>query len=188
MPDAGGGPSQFVADLVATVVVVLAFGAALVVALNLSFRAGLMPRFAAGLGVAAGVAHLVLLLVRRSRAPARADGPRDGPRDAPRDGPRDGTDEPDELAAELDPVYTFASASGRSWLTACGYVLGFFVVLYVAGLYVTAVAFALAYLRFEGKRSWLYSVIYAVVIGGALYLIFDVALAVQVPEGLLELS
>jgi presenilin-like A22 family membrane protease len=61
----------------------------------------------------------------------------------------------------------------------------FFVLLYLSGLYVTAPVFSLLYLRFAGKRTWIFSVIYAVVTAVLLYVAFELALGVPTPSGLL---
>ena len=60
----------------------------------------------------------------------------------------------------------------------------FFVLLYATGLYVTAPIFSLLYLRFVGKRTWIFSATYAIVIAVVLYVAFELALGVPTPPGL----
>jgi hypothetical protein len=64
-------------------------------------------------------------------------------------------------------------------------VAAFFVLLHLAGLYVTAPVFSVLYLRYVGKRTWIFSASYAIVIAVVLYVAFELALGVPTPSGLL---
>ncbi len=63
--------------------------------------------------------------------------------------------------------YVFASAGGRAWIEAMSWIVAFFVAFFVLGAFVSVPLFALFYLRFSGKTSWLSAGIYAVVSGPA---------------------
>ncbi|GAA4728898.1 hypothetical protein GCM10023328_04250 [Modestobacter marinus] len=177
-PGDGGLP---IADVVITVVLLAVFGWAFLDAADWSFRAALFPRIVTGAGVVFCVVKLVqdLLVLRRGRASAA--GP---PVPAHESVPAGGTHE-DEEAIEADDVeYVFATAGARSWSLALAWVVTFFLLLYVAGLFVTAPVFSLLYLRSAGQRSWKVSIGYAVVVGVLLYLSFEVALGIATPPGL----
>jgi hypothetical protein len=97
----------------------------------------------------------------------------------PAPSPESGDADPDDVE------YVFRTAGPRRWASALGWVAGFFVLLFVTGLYVTAPIFSLLYLRFAGKRTWMFSAVYAVVIAVVLYVAFELALGVPTPSGLL---
>ena len=172
-----GGDAR--ADLVITVVLLALFGWAFLDAADWSFRAALFPRIVTGAGFVFCAVKLVqgLLALVRGRATATAPALDHEPL------PAGGTHE-DEAAGEEDVEYVFATAGARNWAMALGWVFGFFVLLYVAGLFITAPIFSLLYLRFGGRQSWKVSVVYAVVVGVVLYLAFEVALGISTPPGL----
>lgn len=87
---------------------------------------------------------------------------------------------------ELD--YVFHTASARQWLATLAWFIAFFVSLYVLGLYATSILFTVLYLRFQDRRSWVFSGIYAVLLTGVLYLAFNVLLAQPVPAGYFGLA
>jgi hypothetical protein len=162
---------EAVADVVLTVLLLALFGWGFLEAAQWSFQAALFPRMVTGSAFVLSALHLVQALLRlwRNRnAPAldvsRAAEP--------------GAAEPD------DAEHLFRTAGARSWASALGWVAGFFVLLYVAGLFVTAPLFSLLYLRFAGRRTWLFSAVYAVVIGVVLYVAFELVLGVPTPTGL----
>jgi hypothetical protein len=154
-------------DIVLSLVLAAVFASAFWTATEWSVKAGLFPRMVTGLGLALALLHVVLLL-RRARTPVPVVEER--------------VDADDE--AEGDVEYVFAHAGGRAWAGSLAWVAGFFVGLYVVGLFVAAPLFALAYLRFSVRRSWVFSVAYAAVIFAVLYVAFEVALQLPVPPGL----
>jgi hypothetical protein len=155
-------------DLVLTLGLLAVFAVAFLTATEWSVKAGLFPRLVTGLGVVLAVLHVVLLLLRSRTAGV-----------APVTESVEADDE-----ADLDVEYVFAHAGGRAWAAALAWIASFFIGLYVVGLFVAAPLFALIYLRFSARRSWLFSAVYAVVTGVVLYLAFEVALRLQVPPGL----
>lgn len=160
---------EAVADVVITVVLLAVFVAAFLAAGDWSFRAALFPRLVTGAGTVLAALHLVQALLRLRRPAVTADADAADPGDA----------DPDDVE------YVFRTAGPRRWASALGWAAGFFVLLYLAGLYVTAPVFSLLYLRFAGKRTWIFSAIYAIVIAVVLYVAFELALGVPTPSGLL---
>jgi small-conductance mechanosensitive channel len=162
---------EAVADVVITVLLLALFVWAFLAAGDWSFRAALFPRLVTGAGIVLAALHLVQALLRlRLRRPAPVPD-------------TDGTDPADPDPDDVE--YVFRTAGPRRWASALGWVAGFFVLLYIAGLYVTAPVFSLLYLRFAGKRTWIFSAIYAIVIAVVLYVAFELALGVPTPSGLL---
>jgi Tripartite tricarboxylate transporter TctB family len=170
-------PSGAVADVVLTALLLALFAWALLDAGQWSFRAALFPRIVTGAGVVFCVIKLVQSLAHLRRARSAAVVPDHEPV------PAGGTHE-DEENEEEDVEYVFATAGRRNWTMALGWVAAFFVLLYVAGLFLTAPVFSLLYLRFGGGQSWKVSAIYAVVIGVVLYVAFEVLLGIATPPGL----
>jgi hypothetical protein len=153
-------------DLVGVILLSVVMGGALLLTRGWDHNAAVFPR-----GVSAGGLLLGLGLVIRSAV---------------------GTREPakviDEEQAADDLDYIFHAATARQWAVTLAWFLGFFVALFVLGLYATAVVFAVVYLKREDNRSWLFAGVYAVVLAGVLYLAFNVVLAQPVPTGLLGLA
>ncbi|GAA5133168.1 tripartite tricarboxylate transporter TctB family protein [Pseudonocardia adelaidensis] len=167
----GRRPPEAVADVVITVLLLALFVGAFLAAGDWSFRAALFPRLVTGAGLVLAALHLVQALLRLRR-PAPAPDP--------------GGSEPDPDDPDPDDVeYVFRAAGPRRWAAVLGWVAGFFALLAVAGLYVTAPVFSLLYLRFAGRRTWIFSAIYAIVIAVVLYVAFELALGVPTPPGLL---
>jgi hypothetical protein len=153
------------ADVAGGVLLAVIFAVAFVLARDWDRQAALFPR-----GVSAiGFLLAVVLIVRAVFFPKAAVD--DEPHEA------EGPSVDDSLE------YIFHTASLRQWLVTLAWFGGFFVALYVLGLYATAVVFALFYLRTQDKRSWLFCVTYAAVLTAVLYLAFSVLLAQPVPPG-----
>ncbi|TQN40879.1 tripartite tricarboxylate transporter TctB family protein [Blastococcus colisei] len=156
-----------VVDLVVSLGLGALFANAFLISTDWSVRAGLFPRMVTGLGMALALLHVIMLVLRaRTAAPAVEQR----------------VDADDE--AEEDVEYVFAHAGGRAWAGSLAWVAAFFVGLYVLGLFVTAPLFAFGYLRFSVRRSWVFSLVYAVAVFAVLYLAFELALQLQVPPGL----
>jgi hypothetical protein len=160
-----------VAEVVITVALATLFGAAMLESMEWSARAALFPRMVTGLGLALALAHLVLLLVRSfaHRSISTAEHMHDGK----------------EEAVDDDLEYVFATVGRTAWSRAIAWLAAFFVSLYVLGLLVTAPLFAVVYLRFSARASWALSLVYAAVTAAVLYGLFELALEMPVPPGLL---
>ncbi|MGP4019299.1 tripartite tricarboxylate transporter TctB family protein [Saccharopolyspora sp. 5N708] len=156
-------------DLVITAVLVLVFGAALLATGAWPFRTALFPTIVSGVALLLSLAHLATLLWHRRRAdPVEPEAPTD--------------------AADGDVDYVFATAGRRAWVAALGWAAGFFVALYLLGLLIAAPLFALCYLRFGARRSWLFSVVYAAVVLAGIYLAFEFVLTIPIPTAVWEQS
>jgi Tripartite tricarboxylate transporter TctB family len=183
-----------VADLVITGLLMALFGWAFVEANQWSSRAALFPHLVAGTMFVLSGLYLVQVLLRVVRQAKGAGTAAAGPADPVATGhdasghlPAGHVAEPhgnEDDVNEDDVEYVFQTAGARRWAAALGWIAGFFVLLFVAGLYVTAPLFSLLYLRFAGRRTWLLSVIYAAVAGLVLYLAFEVSLGIPTPPGL----
>jgi Tripartite tricarboxylate transporter TctB family len=88
----------------------------------------------------------------------------------------------DEQGDDQSMEYVFASAGGRSWASSLAWITAFFVSFFVLGAYITVPLFALFYLRFVGKASWLASAIYAVVVGAVIFFVFRELVFIPLPE------
>ena len=81
--------------------------------------------------------------------------------------------------------YIFATAGRKAWLHALGWVAIFLVLTVLLGLFVASAIFAFTYLRWGGRRTWLFSIIYAVILPTFLVVLFRVILFVSTPLGIL---
>ncbi|GAB3353731.1 tripartite tricarboxylate transporter TctB family protein [Modestobacter lapidis] len=154
-------------DLALTLGLLGVFVLAFVTALGWSFNTGVFPRLITGLGVALAVLHLVVLLVRRPAPDVQPHG-EDGDIEA------------------MDVEYAFEHAEPKQWAWTLGWVAGFFLLLYLGGIFIAAPVFTVAYLRFSARASWLFSAVYAVVVGLVLYAAFVVFLEIPTPPGIFE--
>ncbi|NEK85942.1 tripartite tricarboxylate transporter TctB family protein [Blastococcus saxobsidens] len=184
-----------VADVVLGLFMVAVFGWAFLEAADWSFKAALFPRIVTGLGFTVALLQVVQSLLRLARgrraaadptpatSPAGPIGPVPGAAPAEAVPQAAGTTSEDDVN-EDDVEYVFQTAGARRWTEAVAWVTAFFVLLYVAGLFVTAPLFSFLYLRFAGRRTWVFCAIYAVVVGVVLYAAFELALGIPVPPGL----
>ena len=92
------------------------------------------------------------------------------------------TDEDDEADQALE--YVFERASRRDWTRALGSVAAFFLGLLLVGIIPTILVFTVLYLLIEARTSIVVAVVYAVVLGGALYAASEI-LNISLPPGLL---
>ena len=83
-------------------------------------------------------------------------------------------DTADEVPADL---------ARRRTLIAIGWIFGFFAAIVLLGFPVAVPAFVLFYLRLLGRETWLYSAIFAAVVGALFYGLFDVLLHLPFPAG-----
>lgn len=163
-------------DVILTVLLLVLFAGAYLEATAWSFRASLFPRIVTGAALLLTALHLVqaLFQLRRSvTGTAKA---------APTDVPPNVSVESDDDEGDVEHI--FQTAGARRWGFALAWLAAFFILLYLGGLFVTAPLFSFFYLRFAGRRTWVFSVIYAVVIGAVLYAGFELALGVPTPTGL----
>ena len=104
-----------------------------------------------------------------------------------------GESSPDGAPADLQIVdddqeddesleYVFATAGGRAWGASLAWITAFFVSFFVLGAFVTVPLFALVYLRFAGRASWLAAALYAGVTGAIIYLVFNNVVFIPLPQ------
>lgn len=154
------------ADLVGGIILAVVMGGALYLSRGWDHDAAVFPRAVAAGGLLLSVAVIVKALLGAPAPEVPA--------------------EPESVDDNLE--YVFHTASLRQWLVTISWFGGFFVALYVVGLYATAIVYTVAYLRTQDNRSWLFSGVYALILVGVLYAAFGLALAQPVPPGFFGLS
>lgn len=155
-----------VADLILTAALLVIFVVAFVTAQSWPFGAAVFPEMVTAAGAALAALHLVVLLVRRPAPDLQPHG-EDGDIEA------------------LDLEYVFEHAGRRVWAESLGWLLGFFVAVYLVGVLVAAPLFTVLYLALSARKSWLFSAVYAAVLGAVLYVSYTVLLRLPLPEGVL---
>jgi hypothetical protein len=88
----------------------------------------------------------------------------------------------DEQEEDESMEYVFASAGGRAWLAALAWVVTFFVSFFVLGAYITVPVFAFVYLMVSGRTKWWAALIYAVVTGVIIFVVFRDIVFIPLPE------
>jgi hypothetical protein len=88
----------------------------------------------------------------------------------------------DEQEEDESMEYVFASAGRRAWVAALGWVTTFFVSFFVLGAYITVPVFAFVYLIVAGKTKWWSALIYAVVTGLIIFVVFRDVVFIPLPE------
>ena len=159
-------------DLVIAVVLTVTFTAAFINAWRWESIAAYFPLIATGLGILLCSLFIVrnVVLVRNRRR-LEAGNATDAAVDR----------------GDSDHAF-FASVPLADWLVSLTFFVAFFAALYVFGLYATSVVFTVIYLRFQAKSSWMFSVLYAAVLTASLYALFEMALKLPVPAGLVGLQ
>lgn len=132
----------------------------------------LLPRLAAGLGIACSAWTIVSKVMQlRWSTPlvpvgaAAAEGTASAAvAEIPASSLPTATEQPAEDEGDPnDAEYILSHTPRRTWAVALAFAAGFFILLYLCGIFVAAGALALAYLRVVGRKSWLFSTIYTAV-------------------------
>lgn len=166
-------------DLVITLLLLAIFVGAFVTSFGWPFRAAFFPKLLSGAGILLALLKLAGLGMAHRRA---------GDPDAPVAtaelvvGDTKIINEEEEEDRSLE--YVFATAGGAAWAAALGWIVGFFVMLYVFGVFVAVPVFALAYLRIAGGVGWVGAILYAGITAGILYVAFAQLLNVPMPPGI----
>jgi hypothetical protein len=159
-----------VADTIIAGGLLVIFGAAYAATWDWPIRTALFPRLVAGVLFLLAILELLSLLRDSTRGTMQA---------------AKAAAEPSREDVNLQELeYVFAHADARAWTEALGWVAGFFIGLYVLGLYITAPVFAACYLWFVAKASWQVSLAYAAVIAVIFFVGFGQLLELPVPSGL----
>lgn len=73
----------------------------------------------------------------------------------------------------------------RRTLIAAGWAIGFFVAIVLLGFQVAVPVLVFAYIRLQGRESWLFTVIFTAGVWACFYGLFDLLLHLPFPAGLL---
>lgn len=171
--------------IIATAIFVISAGA---LALSFTYPPAvsmLLPRLAAGLGIfCAG--WLIISKTLALRAAPRDD---EAHRVVARRSAQEETSGIDLPVAEdvdgNDPEYVLSHTPRKIWAVTLGFIAGFFLVLYLAGIFVAAAALSFLYLFVVGKKTWLYSLVYTVVLTGLLWALMRWVTYIPSPTGIL---
>ena len=158
---------RLVGDAAITVAAVLGSGLAFMTAEEWPVKAAMFPQIVSGVCFVLGVMNLLVLLRRwRQPAPAIAG-----------NSPAESDDGEDHGASS----HVFGDVGSAEWIAVVLWLSGFFGALWMFGLYVGIALFAVPYLRFVARASWVVSLLYPLVLGTVLFIAFDVLLHIQVP-------
>lgn len=83
-----------------------------------------------------------------------------------------------QLSDHLPPRETL-----RRTAIAAAWILAFFAAILLLGFNIAVALFVFAYLRFQGRESWLFSAVFTAAIWGGFYLLFDRLLHLPFPAG-----
>jgi hypothetical protein len=180
-PSTSGPASVPVAEVAITVIFLVIFVGAYELAQDWPFKARLFPDIISVAGMVFVLLKLAgygLQVYRSQAAGARSVESEPVARRAKEDD--DEVDNEEDFSME----YVFATASRGQWAAALGWFVAFFFGLYFLGVFITVPAFAFLYLRIVGRAGWIASVIYAVIAGGMIWVVFDRLLLVAMPAGI----
>lgn len=166
-------------DLLISGVSALIFAAALLATLGWPIEAARFPRFITSVGLFCCLAFITFKLVPRSKLSAGKPS-----RDHFDTSEVDGSPEDDTDSEPEDVGYVFATAGRDAWVRTLSWIALFFILTFVLGVYTAGVAFAVMYLRFGASKGWLFSTIYALLLGVVLWTLFDYFLELPLPRGL----
>ncbi len=76
-----------------------------------------------------------------------------------------------------------APESARRTLIAAGWALGFFAAIILLGFLIAVPLLLFAYLRAQGKDSWLFTIVFTAAVSGAFFGLFDLLLHLPFPPG-----
>jgi len=148
----------------------------------------LLPRLAAGLGIFCAIWMIAKNSIefarhRRDREedPASTDAFSGTQEEAPSlDVPNVGQE-----IDENDPEYVLSHTPRKVWLVTLGFIAGFFILLYLCGLFIAAAALSLTYLLVIGKKSWIFAILYTVVFTALLWALMRWVIYISTPAGIL---
>jgi hypothetical protein len=168
------------ANVSAAVVLITLFATAFISTFEWPPGSAVFPRVVTGGGLLLSTIYVLGLLVSRRRASTAQAIPEDiRPNEDPLEKQIPDIDHSNE------PDYVFGTAGRAAWLHALGWIALFLALLWILGLFVAGGLFALTYLRWGAKRTWLFSAIYAAILPGILFALFRSVLFVPTPLGVL---
>ncbi len=161
------------ADLLISSVLLAVFVAAFVGAQDWPFESRMFPVMVTSAGAVLALLKMALSLrAPRSAAPA-------GHRQL---GGVELTDEDEEDDQALE--YVFERATRAEWLRVLAWLAGFFLALLLVGATATILVFTVLYLLVEARTTVVIAVVYAALLGGALYAAREL-LNIALPPGIL---
>lgn len=173
------------ADLLISVVAFAVFLAAFFMTLNWPIEAARFPRIVTGIGAVCSGLFLLKTLMQARKRPQSSSSESAASAKTTSNAVSDAHNE--DAEDEEDVGYVFATAGARAWVRALLWIASFFVLTYLFGVYLAGGLFAVLYLRFGGKKSWLFSCGYALILSVGLWALFDQFLQLPLPRGLLGL-
>jgi hypothetical protein len=166
----GPAPARHRADLPITLGLLVLSVWVLAQAYDWPFRTSVFPLATGGLLLLLTIVKLSGFLV--GRVPRSGDDPTER-------GPATPTPDP------LDPPDVFATATRAEWSSAIAWMAGFFLMLWLVGALIAVPLFALMYLLMVARQSIPRAGVYAVVSWLFIYGLFDRALRIPLPAGVL---
>jgi hypothetical protein len=73
----------------------------------------------------------------------------------------------------------------RRTLLAAGWTIGFFVAIVLLGFLVAVPLLVFAYIRLQGRESWLFTIVFTAAVWGCFYGLFEMVLHLPFPPGLI---
>jgi hypothetical protein len=145
----------------------------------------LLPRLAAGLGIFCAVWMVINKSIAFARDRRDTD---DVDSSTTVVGTTEETLDLPEAAMQVDEndaEYVLSHTPRKIWLVTLGFVAGFFVLLYLSGLFIAAGTLSLAYLLVVGKKSWTFAVLYTLVFTALLWALMRWVTYIPSPSGIL---
>jgi hypothetical protein len=158
-------------EIVGSATLFLIFAGAFILALEWPLQASIFPLCVAGTGSILSAAYCLRASLRKPSLEVE-----------PETAGLNLADNDEDSDDDIDHI--FAVASRRDWLTSLGFLAGFFLALFLFGLYPTAAVFTALYLKYQAGSTWRFSLIYAAVLTACLYGIFSLGLQLPVPSGI----
>ena len=174
-------------DLIGAAIATVIFMIALVMTFEWSDKAAMFPRIITGSGLFFSVLYGLGLIVkwRRAKKPGYVERSHLSVEERVHGNVQEHNPDANEDLESEEVEYIFATAGRKAWLHALGWVAIFLVLTVLLGLFVASAIFAFTYLRWGGRRTWLFSIIYAVILPTFLIVLFRVVLFVSTPLGIL---
>lgn len=174
-------------NLIGAVIGIVIFAIALLMTFEWSDKAAMFPRIITGSGLFFSVLYGAGLVLtwRRAKQPGYVERSHQSVEERVHGQVQEQSPDGEPELESEEVEYIFATAGRRAWLRALGWVALFLVLIALLGLFVASAVFAFAYLRWGGGRTWLFSIIYAVILPVFLIFLFRIVLFVSTPIGIL---
>lgn len=161
------------AELTIACAAAVIFVAGFVASLGWPQQAAFLPQAASGVGATAALYTVTRNLFLRARGRGRTPSPSSA------------TTPTAEKADDEESENILVTASARRWGAALAWLFGYIAALLLFGIFTASVAFSFCYLRFVGKRGWLFSAGYAAALAVIMWTLLRVVTYVSTPTGML---